>query len=57
MWVKVRAQLAREQNRSAPKFKFKNIIPGINRFSQLAGMIDGRIQQMGEALFILVFEP
>ena len=40
LWRNIPAQLARDQNRSAPKFKFKNIIPGINRFSQLAGMID-----------------
>jgi hypothetical protein len=40
LWRNIPAQLAREQDRSASKFKFKNIIPGINRFSQLSGMID-----------------
>jgi len=40
LWRNIPAQLAREQNSSASKFKFKNIIPGINRFSQLAGLID-----------------
>ncbi|KPA11649.1 ATPase AAA [Candidatus Magnetomorum sp. HK-1] len=40
LWRNIPAQLARDQNSSAPKFKFKNIIPGINRFSQLVSVID-----------------
>jgi predicted AAA+ superfamily ATPase len=40
IWQSVRAQLAQAQEQSSPKFKFKNIIPGIDRFSRLAGAID-----------------
>jgi hypothetical protein len=32
--------LAREQNGSAPKFKFKDVIPGIKGYARLAGIID-----------------
>lgn len=40
LWRSVPAQLAREQSGSATKFRFKGVIPGINRFSKLAGVID-----------------
>ncbi|MCK4609051.1 MAG: ATP-binding protein, partial [Gammaproteobacteria bacterium] len=40
LWKAIPAQLAREQDGSATKFKFKGIIPGINRYSRLAGAID-----------------
>ncbi|MFC1617131.1 ATP-binding protein [Candidatus Margulisiibacteriota bacterium] len=40
LWQNIPNQLAKEQNGSAPKFTFKNIIPGINRYSKLAGSID-----------------
>jgi len=40
LWKNIPAQLAREQNSKAAKFKFNNVIPGINRFSQLVGIID-----------------
>ncbi|MCP4752120.1 MAG: ATP-binding protein [Proteobacteria bacterium] len=40
LWRNVPAQLAREQNGSVQKFKFKNVVPGVNRFSRLAGVID-----------------
>ncbi len=34
------AQLAKERDFSVSKFRFKGIIPGINRYSRLAGSID-----------------
>ncbi|MBI4650043.1 ATP-binding protein [Candidatus Desantisbacteria bacterium] len=34
------AQLAKEQNLSVSRFRFKGIIPGINRYSRLADSID-----------------
>ncbi len=40
LWRNVPAQLAREHDGSAGKFKFKGIIPGIKRYSKLAGSID-----------------
>jgi len=40
LWRSTPAQLAREQDGSAPKFKFKGIIPGIKGFSRLSGTID-----------------
>jgi len=40
LWRNIPAQLAREHNGSAGKFKFKGIIPGIKRYSKLAGSID-----------------
>lgn len=40
LWRNVPAQLAREQDGSAGKFRFKGVIPGIKRYSQLAGSID-----------------
>lgn len=36
----VPSQLARQQDGSAPKFRFKGIIPGIRGYSRLAGAID-----------------
>ena len=40
LWRNVPAQLAREHDGSAGKFKFKGVIPGIKRYSKLAGSID-----------------
>lgn len=40
LWRNVPAQLARSQDGSAPKFKFKGVIPGIKGFSRLDGAID-----------------
>jgi uncharacterized protein len=40
LWRNVPAQLARDQRGSASKFQFKQVIPGVNRFSQLIGVID-----------------
>ncbi len=40
LWKNIPAQLAREQNTSAPKFRFKGIVPGVNSYSKLAGAID-----------------
>jgi len=40
LWRNIPAQLAREQDGSAPKFKFKGIISGIKGFSRLSGTID-----------------
>jgi len=40
LWRNIPAQLAREYDGSAAKFKFKGIIPGISRYSKLAGSID-----------------
>ena len=40
LWRNVPAQLAKEHDGSAQKFKFKGIIPGISRYSRLAGSID-----------------
>ena len=40
LWRNIPAQLAKEQDGSAGKFKFKGIIPGIRRYSRLAGSID-----------------
>jgi predicted AAA+ superfamily ATPase len=36
----VPAQLSKEQDGSAPRFKFKGVIPGLGRYSRLAGSID-----------------
>lgn len=36
----VPAQLAQQQDSTAPKFKFSGIIPGINRYGRLVGAID-----------------
>lgn len=40
IWRNIPTQLARIQNGSAPKFKFKGIVPGIRSYSRLAGAID-----------------
>lgn len=40
IWANVPAQLAKEENGSAPKYIFKGTIPGYNRYSQLIGSID-----------------
>ena len=40
VWKNVPAQLAREQNASATKFKFKGIVPGLKSYSRLSGAID-----------------
>ena len=40
LWKNVPSQLAREQDGSAPKFRFKGIIPGVNAYSRLCGAID-----------------
>lgn len=40
LWRNVPAQLAREQDGSAARFRFKGILPGINRYGKLAGCID-----------------
>jgi len=36
----VPAQLSKEQDGSVPRFKFKGVIPGLGRYSRLAGSID-----------------
>lgn len=40
IWKNIPAQLAREQSASAPKFRFKGVVPGIKAYSRLAGAID-----------------
>ncbi|MBU1122631.1 MAG: AAA family ATPase [Candidatus Omnitrophota bacterium] len=40
LWRNIPARLAREQDGSAGKFKFKGIIPGVRRYSRLSGSID-----------------
>lgn len=40
LWSNIPNQLAREQDGSAPKFKFKNVVPGIRGYERLAGSID-----------------
>lgn len=40
IWQSVPDQLGMTHDGSAPKFKFKDVIPGIDRFSKLAGAID-----------------
>lgn len=40
LWRNVPAQLGRDQNGSAPKFVFKNAIPGIKGYERLSGVID-----------------
>ena len=40
LWRNIPSQLAREQDGSAPKYKFKDVIPGIRGYSRLAGIID-----------------
>lgn len=40
LWRSIPSQLAREQDGSASKFKFKEVIPGIKGFERLSGIID-----------------
>lgn len=40
IWRNIPSQLAKDQNGSVPKYSFKDVIPGINRYSRLAGPID-----------------
>jgi predicted AAA+ superfamily ATPase len=40
LWKNIPSQLAREQNGSAEKYKFKDVIPGIKGYARLAGIID-----------------
>ena len=44
LWRNVPAQLAQEHDGCAPKFRFKGIVPGINRYSKLAGAIDWLVE-------------
>ena len=40
LWRNIPAQLAREQNGTSSKFKFKGVIPGAGRYGKLSGAID-----------------
>jgi len=40
LWRDIPAQLAREQDGSATRFQFKGVIPGIQAYSRLVGVID-----------------
>ena len=40
LWSNIPSQLAREQDGSASKFKFKNVIPGVRGYERLVGPID-----------------
>ena len=40
IWKNIPAQLARAQDGSAPKFRFKGVVPGVHAYSRLAGAID-----------------
>jgi len=40
VWKNIPAQLAREQDGSTPKFRFKGVVPGIKAYSRLADAID-----------------
>ncbi len=40
VWQNIPAQLAGEQDGSAPKFSFKGVVPGVKGYSRLAGVID-----------------
>jgi len=40
IWKNVPSQLAKEQDGSAPKFRFKGVVPGVKAYSRLAGGID-----------------
>lgn len=40
IWQSIPAQLARTQNGTGTKFKFKEIVPGIDRYSRLIGALD-----------------
>jgi len=40
LWRNIPAQIGRDQSGSAPKFVFKDVIPGIKGYERLAGVID-----------------
>jgi len=40
LWASIPGQLAREQDGSAAKFKFKEVIPGVRGYERLANVID-----------------
>jgi predicted AAA+ superfamily ATPase len=40
VWQSIPSQLARAQDNSSPKFKFRDVIPGIRGYERLAGPID-----------------
>ncbi len=40
IWRNIPSQLAREHDGSAPKFRFKGVVPGVHAYSRLAGAID-----------------
>jgi uncharacterized protein len=40
VWRSVPIQLARNQDSSAPKFKFKGVVPNVDRYSRLANVLD-----------------
>ncbi len=40
LWSNIPAQLAKEQNGSAPKFKFKGVISNLNSYERMSGTID-----------------
>jgi hypothetical protein len=40
VWRNIPAQLAKAQDGSAPKFRFKGVVPGISAYSRLSGTID-----------------
>lgn len=40
LWQNVPAQLGRDQNGSAPKFVFRDVLPGIKGYERMAGVID-----------------
>ncbi|MGD9153710.1 MAG: ATP-binding protein [Gammaproteobacteria bacterium] len=44
IWKSIPAQLAHDHNSSARKFKFKGILPNIDRYSQIANAIDWLIK-------------
>lgn len=40
IWKNIPSQLAREHDGSAPKFRFKGVVPGVHSYSRLAGATD-----------------
>ena len=40
IWKSVPTQLLREQDGSAPKYRFKGVVPGVHTYSKLVGAID-----------------
>jgi len=53
LWRNIPAQLAREQNGSASKFRFKGVIPGIKRYDRLSGPLDW-LQTAGVAIKVSI---